>query len=141
MAADNLTANSQPQACASRHTFGGKKRFKDVRQIMGRNPWAGVSDLHLDMAFLAQMPARLEARAQDNSAGRANRLEGIHTQIEENLLQLFRITHDRRQFLGQFEHNLNVRGGTAIAHGLPDAAHNIMQMDQAEVRLGSAGLD
>ena len=38
MAADNLTANGQPQASPSRHTFSGKKRFKDVRQIVGRNP-------------------------------------------------------------------------------------------------------
>jgi hypothetical protein len=100
MAADNLTANGQPQTCASRHTFGGKKRFKDVRQIVGRNPWTSISDLYLDMAFLAQMPVRLEARAQDDPAGWANRLEGIHTQIEEDLLQLFRVTHDRWQLFG-----------------------------------------
>jgi len=31
MAADNITTNGQPQAGASGHTFGGKKRFKDVR--------------------------------------------------------------------------------------------------------------
>jgi hypothetical protein len=140
MAADNLTANGQPQTCASRHTFGGKKRFKDVRQIVGRNPWTSISDLYLDMAFLAQMPVRLEARAQDDPAGWANRLEGIHTQIEEDLLQLFRVTHDRRQPLGQFEHNLNVRGGAPVAHGFPDAAHNIMQVDHAQVRLGPARL-
>jgi len=140
MAADNLTANGQPQACASRHTFGRKKRFKDVRQIVGRNPWTGVSDLYLDMACRAQMPVWLEARAQDDPAGWANRLEGIHTQIEEDLLQLFRVTHDRRQPLGQFEPHLNVRSGAAIAHGLPDAAHNIMQVDHAEVRLGPACL-
>ena len=86
MAADNLTANRQPQTCASCHTFGGKKWFKDVRQIVRRNPWTGVGDLHLDMACRAQMPVRLEARAQDDPAGWANRLEGIHTQIEEDLL-------------------------------------------------------
>ncbi len=86
MAADNLTANGQPQAGPSRHTFGGKKRFKDVRQVVSRNPWTGVSDLHLDMAGRAQMPGRLEARAQGDRAGWANRLEGIHTQIEEDLL-------------------------------------------------------
>ena len=53
---------------------------------------------------------------------------------------MFRVTHDRRQPLGQFEPNLNVRRGAAIAHGLPDAAHNIIQVDDAEVRLGAACL-
>jgi len=86
MTADNLTANGQPQAGASRHTFSRKKRCKDVRQIVGRNAWTGVGDLYLDMACRAQMPVRLEARAQDDPAGWANRLEGIHTQIEEDLL-------------------------------------------------------
>src|SRR5712692_2725689 len=140
MAADNLTANRQPQACASRHTFGRKKRFKNVRQIVCRDPWTSVGNLHLDVACRAQMPVRLEACPQCDPAVWANRLEGVHTQIEEDLLQLFRIPHDRRQFLGQFEPNLNVRGGTAIAHGLPDAAYNIMQVDHAEVRLGPACL-
>jgi hypothetical protein len=69
MAADNLTANGQPQACASRYTFGSKKRFKDVWQIVGRNPWTGINDLHLDMAGRAQRPGRLQARAQDDPAG------------------------------------------------------------------------
>ena len=86
------------------------------------------------------MPVRLAARAQDDPAGWANRLEGIHTQIEENLLQLFRVTHDRWQPFGEFERNLNARGGAAIAHGLPDAAHNIMEVDDAEVWLGPACL-
>jgi hypothetical protein len=95
MATDNLTANGQPQASPSRHTFGGKKRFKNVWQIVGSNPRTGVSDLHLNMAFLAQRPVRLEARAQDDPAGWANRLESIHTQIEEDLLQLVRVTQDR----------------------------------------------
>jgi len=71
-----------------------------VRQIVGRNPWPGVSDLYLDMAFLSHMLGRLEARTQDDPAGWANRLKGIHTQIEENLLQLFRVTHDRWQPFG-----------------------------------------
>jgi hypothetical protein len=53
---------------------------------------------------------------------------------------LFWVTHDRRQPLAQFEPNLNIRGGAAIAHGLPDAAHNIMQVDHTEVRLGPACL-
>ena len=56
MAADNLMANGQPQASPSRHTFGGKKRFKDVRQIVGRNPCTGVSDLHLDIAGRTSEP-------------------------------------------------------------------------------------
>src|SRR5262249_3860059 len=105
-----------------------------------RNPWTGVSDLYLDMAFRAQRPIRLAVRAQDDPAGGANRLEGIHTQIEEDLLQLFGIPHDWRQPPTQFEPNLNVSGGHAIAHDLPDAAHNIMQVDHAKVRLGPACL-
>jgi hypothetical protein len=136
MAADNLTANGQPQTCAACHTFGSKKRCKDVWQIVGRNPWTGVCDFYLDMAFLAQRAGRLEACAQDDPAGWANRLEGIHTQIEEDLLQLFRVTHDWWQPLGQFEPDLNVRDGAAVAHRLPDAAHNIMQVDHTQMRLG-----
>jgi hypothetical protein len=109
-----------------------------VRQIVGRNAWTGVGDLHLDMPCRVQISVRLEARPQGDPAVWAHRLEGIHTQIEEDLLQLFRITHDWRQHLGQFERDLNVHGSAAIAHGLPDAAHNIMQVDGAQVRLRPA---
>ena len=109
-----------------------------MRQIVGRNAWPGVGDLHLDMAGRAQVPVWLHARPQGDPAGGANRMEGIHTQIEEDLLQLFRIPHNRRQPLGQFERDLHVRGSAAIAHRFPDAAHNVMQVDGAEVRLGPA---
>ena len=138
MAADNLPANREPQAGASGQTFGRKKRFKDVRQIVGRNAWAGVGDLHLDIPCRTQISVRLEVRPQRDLAVWSHRLEGIHTQIEEDLLQLFRITHDWRQHLGKFESDPHVRGRAAIAHGLPDAAHNVMQVDHAEVRLGAA---
>src|SRR2546427_7233439 len=53
MAADNLTTNRQPQACTSRQPFGRKKRFKDMRQIVCRNPWTSVGNLHLDLACRA----------------------------------------------------------------------------------------
>jgi hypothetical protein len=139
MAADNLAANREPQAGAAGQTFGGKKRCKDVRQIVGRNAWAGVGDLHFDMPSRVQISVRQEARPQGDLAVWAHRLEGIHTQIEEDLLQLFRITQDWRQPLGKFERDPNVRGRAAIAHGLPDAAHNVRQVDHAEVRLGAAG--
>jgi hypothetical protein len=138
MAADNLTTNRQPQACPSRQPFGRKKRFKDMRQIVCRNPGTSVGNLHLDLACRAQMPVRLEAGPQGDLAVWAHGLEGIHTQIEEDLLQLFRVPHDRRQPLGQFERDLNVRGSAAVAYGLPDAAHNVMQLHHAKVRLGPA---
>jgi hypothetical protein len=109
-----------------------------VRQIVVRNAWAGVGDLHLDMPCRTQISVRLEARPQGDPAVWAHCLEGIHTQIEEDLLQLFRITHDWRQHLEKFERDPNVRSRAAIAHGLPDAAHNVMQMDHAEVWLGAA---
>ncbi len=109
-----------------------------MRQIVGRNAWAGVGDLHLDIPCRAQIAVRLEVRPQCDLAVWSHRLEGIHTQIEEDLLQLFRITHDWRQHLGKFERDPHVRGRAAIAHGLPDAAHNVMQVDHAEVRLGAA---
>jgi hypothetical protein len=95
MAEHNLAADRQPQSCPAHHTFGREKWLKYMRKILGRNSRTGIS--HDDFYHLCRLSIflRLEPRAQGNTATRPDGLQGIHAQIQQDLLQLIRITEDR----------------------------------------------
>src|SRR5262245_21022514 len=92
MAANDLTADCQPQASSPNLAFGGKEWLKNMRQIVRGNPWASIGDLDLAPAGRAEGPGRLAVGPQGHPPGRPDGLEGIHAQIEQDLLQLLWIT-------------------------------------------------
>jgi hypothetical protein len=57
-----------------------------VRTIFRPDARPGIGDDQFDGPLRGRIPARLRARPEGDPAGRPNRLQGVDTEVEENLL-------------------------------------------------------
>ena len=90
MAAHDVVGDAEPEPGALADALGGEERIEDALQMLGSDAAAVVLDLHRHVAV-----ARL-GRDPDGAAV-ADRLAGVHDQVQEHLLELLRHAADGRQ--------------------------------------------
>ncbi|EEF26336.1 conserved hypothetical protein, partial [Ricinus communis] len=90
VARDDGTADRQAEAHAV--GLGRKERLEQACAV-------GVGDARTAVAYADKDHAVVPARAQFQAAGReaVHRLQGVHHQVDQDLLQLDAVAHDGRQ--------------------------------------------
>src|SRR5262245_23456274 len=91
--ADDAVADRQPQPRPLPHRLGGEERLEGVRQVLRADAAAVVLDLDHRPSLLAG------PRADLHDAAGAARLGGVHQDVEENLVDLRRLTLDSRHVI------------------------------------------
>jgi hypothetical protein len=83
--------------------LGRIERLEQSALLVGRDTAALIGHTALDKAILYR-PCRQRQQASPRRY-RAHRVRGIHRQIEQNLLQLDRVSDSQREVLGQVKLN------------------------------------
>ena len=121
MQLDNFLAHGQPQSRPQSGGLGRKKRIEKLRQILRRDAAPGVLDLRQHhvvavenlvagtraFAVLAALELRL-ARPQRQRAAAFHRVDGVHQQVHEDLLNLVFLDGHARQVGRELRHEFDL---------------------------------
>src|SRR5437867_11095289 len=85
------------------HMLGGMEGIEYMVQVGRRNTTAGIANLDLDPSPPIGLVQRMGPYGKSVSI--SHRVQGIHKEVQENLLYLLAIKHNRCQIFGEFLFN------------------------------------
>ena len=84
--------------------FGRKQGLEDLIEVGGINSNPGILDRHLHTI----VPVQFGSYGQHSRLYRPHRIDGIHNQIQNHLLQLDLIAKHRRNLIVEFRFKINL---------------------------------
>jgi hypothetical protein len=135
--ADDAVADRQAQAGPLPDRLGREERLEDVWQVLGTDAAAVVLDLNQDIVGRTSHPSFLLGADLDEAASGAG-LNGVEHDVEKDLVELSRVTGDRRQ-LAEARPEFDIPLFRFVAEDVQGGAQGGVQIDLLELGLVEPG--
>ena len=116
-----------------------EQRREGARALLVGHAHAGVAELDADVRGRGAVARELERAGGDREAAAVgHRLDGVEREVQEDLLELRGVGHDRGQVGLKAANELDVVVGQFVAHEQREVVEQFVRIDGAELRFRAA---